>query len=60
MFPEIIAFDEIGTEDELLSRNITRRLITDGIITKIALLPTLHGNEIKLFSAKELLHRVAV
>lgn len=85
MFPEIIAFDEIGTAeelksvtesffagvrlittahigsyDELLSRSITRQLITDGIITKIALLPALHGNEIRIFSAKELLQRVAV
>ncbi len=85
MFPEIIAFDEIGTaeelralsesmfsgvsvittahigsREELLCRNITRSLITDGIITKIALLPTLHGGSMQIFSAKELFGRVAV
>lgn len=85
MFPEIIAFDEIGTTEELksvtesffagvtvittahigsyeelLSRNITRELIESGIIGKIALLPRLHGGQISIFSAKELLHRAAV
>lgn len=85
MFPEIIAFDEIGTlaelkalsesmfsgvsvittahigsKSELLSRNITRSLLLDGIITKIALLPTLHGGSMQIFSAKELFGRVAV
>lgn len=85
MFPEIIAFDEIGTIDEfkalsesmfsgvsiittahigskneLLSRNITRSLITEGIISKIAILPTLHGGAMQIFSAKELFSRVAV
>ncbi len=85
MFPEIIAFDEIGTaaeltalsesmfsgvsvittahigsKAELLSRSITRALITEGIISKIAILPTLHGGTIHTFSAKELFSRVAV
>ena len=85
MFPEIIAFDEIGTSaelsavreslfsgvavittahigsfGELLSRNITRSLITEGIIDKIALLPPLHGGRIKILSAKELTGCVAV
>lgn len=85
MFPEIIAFDEIGTTEELksvtesffagvsiittahigssselLSRNITRQLIESGIITKIALLPSLHGGQIHIISTKELLHRAAV
>lgn len=85
MFPEIIAFDEIGTMEELksvtesffagvtvittahigskkelLSRNITRSLIESGVISKIALLPSLHGNRIEILSSKELLHRVAV
>ena len=85
MFPEIIAFDEIGTvaelkalsesmfsgvsvittahigsRAELLSRSITRSLITEGIISKIAILPSLHGGTIQIFSARELLSRVAV
>ncbi len=85
MFPEIIAFDEIGTvaelkalsesmfsgvsvittahigsKGELLSRNITRSLITEGIISKIAILPTLHGGGLQIFSAKELYPRVAI
>lgn len=85
MFPEIIAFDEIGTteelkkvtqsffagvtvittahigsKNELLSRNITRNLIESGVISKIALLPSLHGNRMEIISSKELLHRVAV
>lgn len=85
MFPEIIAFDEIGTaeelkalsesmfsgvsvittahigsREELLCRSITRSLISEGIITKIALLPTLHGGAMQIFSAKELFGRVAV
>lgn len=85
MFPEIIAFDEIGTaaelkaisesmfsgvsvittahigsKNELLSRSITRSLITEGIISKIAILPSLHGGNTQIFSARELLSRVAV
>ena len=85
MFPEIIAFDEIGTtaelkalsesmfsgvsvittahigsKNELLSRSITRSLINEGIISKIAILPSLHGGAIQIFSARELLSRVAV
>lgn len=84
MFPEVIAFDEIGTaaellrvsesfysgvavittahignEHELLSRRVTRELIESGAINQIALLPKLHGGDIRIISAKEIL-RIAV
>lgn len=79
MFPDIVAFDEIGSAAELQSvkesfhagvkiyttahigsraeltqRNVTAALIESGAISQVALLPTLHGGDIKLISAKEL------
>lgn len=85
MFPDIIAFDEIGTvkelerveeslhagvsvvttahigsKQELMTRKVTRRLIESGAIKQVALLPPLHGGEIELFSARELLNAATV
>ncbi|MBR7132948.1 MAG: type IV secretion system DNA-binding domain-containing protein [Clostridia bacterium] len=85
MFPDFIAFDEIGSEaelkrvsecfcagvnvlttahtgnaEELLQRGITRSLINSGAISQIALLPRLHGGEIRLISVKELFCAEAV
>lgn len=79
MFPDIVAFDEIGTaaelqkvsesfnsgvdiittahisnEDELMKRSVTSRLINSGAISKIAVLPSLRGGEIKMLDKKEL------
>ena len=84
MFPEIIAFDEIGTveeltkvkesffagvsvittthigsERELLRREVTRRLICDGMIDKIFLLPNIHGGEIRQTTLEELKSKYA-
>ena len=85
MFPDVIAFDEIGTTEELKSvsdsfcsgvdiittahigkveeltqRNVTYNLLKSGVISFVALLPRLHGDKIKFFSAKELLCDMAV
>lgn len=71
LFPEVIAFDEIGTSEEaeqisnsfnagvsvittahigtveeLTKRNITRQLLSNGYIQKVAVLPRLHGGKI--------------
>lgn len=79
MFPDFVAFDEIGSVEEyesvvssfyagvrvittahvgsfseLRNRNITAKLISSGVVSQVALLPSLHGNTIKIFSAKEL------
>lgn len=79
MFPDIVAFDEIGTAeelknvsesfhsgvevittahigeiDELLTRRVTSQLIKSGAISKIAVLPKLHGGDIKVIDKKEL------
>lgn len=81
MFPEVVAFDEIGTTEELrkvkesfnagvsvittahigdvtelMKRNVTRELLCSGVIEKIALLPRLHGGDIKVYSVGELLN----
>lgn len=83
--PEIVAFDEIGTSDELkkvtesfyagvrvittahigareelMKRNVTRQLIQSGAISQIALLPKMHGGDIRLIDVKEFLCVCAV
>lgn len=83
MFPEVIAFDEVGTTQELervgesfnagvsvittahigdiaelTKRNVTRELLLSGVIGKVAVLPKLHGGEIKIYSTEELLNAV--
>ncbi len=85
MFPDVIAFDEIGTVaelksvsdsfcsgvdiittahigslDELTTRNVTASLLKSGAISFVALLPKLHGGQIKLFEAKEIFREIAV
>ncbi len=85
MFPDVIAFDEIGTLaelksvsdsfcsgvdiittahigslDELLTRNVTASLLKSGAISFVALLPKLHGGQIKLFETKEIFCEIAV
>ena len=85
MFPDIVAFDEIGTEEELkrvsesfcagvtvittahigtaedlMRRKVTAALIESGAVSKIALLPRVHGGAIKIISVKELCRGVAV
>jgi len=84
MFPEVIAFDEIGTTEELKKvqesffsgvevlttahigslnelsrRKVTAELLKSGAISQVAVLPTLHGGDIRVISVKELL-QVAV
>ncbi len=84
MFPEVVAFDEIGTTEELkkvqesffsgveilttahigstqelLKRRVTAELLKSGAVSQVALLPTLHGGDIRVIRAKELL-QVAV
>lgn len=79
MFPDIIAFDEIGSsdelqgvmqsfhsgvrvittahigaEEELLSRPVTRELIKSGAVAQVAILPRLHGGEIKILKAEDM------
>lgn len=85
LFPEIVAFDEIGTVEELkkvtesfyagvtvittahigsfeelMRRNVTRQLITSNAVSQIALLPRLHGADIRLIDVKEFLCAAAV
>ena len=85
MFPDIVAFDEIGTEEELkkvsesfcagvtvittahigtaeelLRRRVTAALIESGAVSKIALLPRIHGGAIKIIPVKELCRGMAV
>ncbi len=85
MFPDVIAFDEIGNSDELksvsesfnagvdiittahagsieelINRNVTSSLLNSGAISHIALLPRIHGNEIKVIPLKELFCDLAV
>ena len=80
LFPDIVAFDEIGTAEELkrvtesfyagvtvittahigcleelMKRNVTRQLILSNAVSQIALLPRLHGSDIKLINVKEFL-----
>ncbi len=79
MFPDIIAFDEIGSSDELrgvlqsfhsgvsvittahigaegelLCRPVTAELIESGAVKQIALLPRLHGGDIKIIKAEDI------
>ena len=85
MFPDIVAFDEIGTEEELkkvsesfcagvtvittahigtaeelMRRRVTAALIESGAVSKIALLPRIHGGAIKIVPVMELCCGVAV
>lgn len=85
MFPDIVAFDEIGTKEELkrvsesfcagvtvittahigtaedlMKRRVTAALIESGAVSRIALLPRVHGGTIKIISVKELCRGVAV
>lgn len=85
MFPDIVAFDEIGTNEELKRvsesfcagvsvittahigcaedlrrRRVTSALIESGAVDTIALLPQMHGGEIRLIAVKELCRGVAV
>ena len=78
MFPEIIAFDEIGSlselervkesmfsgttvittahigsAEELFEREITRKLITEGIVKKTVLLPRLHGGKLEIINSEK-------
>ncbi len=85
MFPDIVAFDEIGTEeelrrvsesfcagvtvittahigciDDLTRRKVTAALINSEAISKVALLPAVHGGTIKIIRTEELCRGVAV
>lgn len=85
MFPDIVAFDEIGntTEldavrqsfnsgvnvyttahigslSELSERPVVKELLKSGAINHIALLPKLHGGDIKILNPKELNFELAV
>lgn len=85
MFPDIVAFDEIGSNEELESveaslhtgvrifttahvgsfaelteRSITANLLKSGAVSQIALLPKLHGGEIKVISVKEIYRNAVV
>ncbi len=85
MFPDIVAFDEIGTVEELKSvrecfnsgvkiyttahiesqadlmkRNVTAELIKSGAISQVAVLPSIKGGRIKLFSVKEFYREAVV
>lgn len=85
MFPDIVAFDEIGTEeelrrvsesfcagvtvittahigciDDLTRRKVTAALINCEAISKVALLPAVHGETIKIIRTEELCRGVAV
>ena len=85
MFPDIVAFDEIGTNEELkkvsesfcagvsvittahigcegdiMRRSVTKSLIESGAVSKVALLPAVHGGSIRVITVKELCHGVAV
>lgn len=85
MFPDVIAFDEIGTVAELKSvsdsfcsgvdiittahignfeelklRNVTCSLLKSGAISYVAILPKLHGEEIKVIGTKEIFREIAV
>lgn len=85
LYPEIVAFDEIGTVSELervkesfyagvsvittahigdygelMSREVTRRLILSGTVAQIALLPEMHGSDIKIINSRELTRIAAV
>ena len=85
LFPEIIAFDEIGTTaelkrvresfysgvsvittahigsfEELMKRDVTRQLILSGAVSQVALLPRLHGGDIRMIDTKELTCAYAV
>ena len=79
MFPDVVAFDEIGTAEELqrvqesffsgveiittahigtqkelTSRKVTYELLKSGAVSQGAVLPSLHGGDIKIIPAKEL------
>ena len=85
MFPDIIAFDEIGNSEELQkvsesfcagvdiittahagnlqeleSRKVTNLLLQSGAISKVALLPQIHGGKIRIFDIRELFCDAAV
>lgn len=85
MFPDVIAFDEIGNiaelnsvsnsfnsgvdiittahvgkKEELIFRNVTYSLLKSGAISTIALLPQIHGGEIKMYKTEEILRELAV
>lgn len=85
MFPDIVAFDEIGTKEELervsesfcagvsvittahigcaediMRRKVTAALIESGAVSKVALLPAVHGGTIRVITVKELCRGVAV
>ena len=69
MFPDIVAFDEIGNEAELkrVSESfcsgvdiITTALINSGAVANIAMLPEIHGGTVRIVSAEELDDGVAV
>ena len=85
MFPDIVAFDEIGSTaeldavrqsfnsgvniyttahigsiSELSVRPVVKELLKSGAINHIALLPKLHGGDIKFLTAKELNFELAV
>lgn len=85
MFPDIVAFDEIGTQQELkrvseslcagvsaittahigcaediMRRKVTAELIESGAVSKVALLPAVHGGTIRVITVKELCRGVAV
>lgn len=85
MFPDIVAFDEIGTEeelrrvsesfcagvtvittahigciDDLTRRKVTAALLSSEAISKVALLPAVHGGTIKIIRTEELCRGVAV
>lgn len=78
MFPQLIAFDEIGNmeeltrlkesffsgvevittahigeKEELMRREITRKLINEGIVSQVALLSKIHNSEIEIIDSKE-------
>ena len=52
---DIITTAHIGSKDELLKRGVTAGLIKEGIVSTVALLPRIHGGQIQVFKASELL-----
>lgn len=79
LFPDYVAFDEIGTSaelkrvkesfysgvsvittahigsfEELMRRDVTKQLILSGAVSQVALLPKLHGGDIRMVDTKEL------
>ena len=51
---EVVTTAHIGSLDELMQRRVTRGILSEGIVSQVALLPKLHGGEIKIYDARDL------